>query len=859
MSRPSPVTPFTLFLLFTLFSCSNSPSPPLNGGLGHKRLISTIMDADGRSHTAGNLVAMAMKEVHDLDIVLFPTALLPPGEYRMLKVPMSPLEAEELASLFPTGAKGQFLLGTMKGKDIKTLISERIQETYQTDLQVAGMEYDIHLVGGVVQYQYFTREFHQPFEDEIYYRTAISNYFYFSGPTFPSYKYRNNLNFTFAYEERTIDARESLRTYLQNITHMPSIHRERARFSQFIRGDAGLKGISQIQGNSHRSPFYGYRVTTKGIVTAFAGTSWYPGGIDVYIQTPPGEGDDGDDRTSEALHVYLDEDAPSLEMGDEITVTGVVYEQMTDTGLGRTSLRKVDNAALKILSRGNPLPPPVLIGREGRKGGEGERRRRGIPHHFISTYKGDLNLKPGLNLEDGIDFWESLEGMRIQVENPRVLGFRGGQEELESRRPKTYLNLYILPDGDLPHPNTTPAGGLHLDTFDGDQNPDILPIITNHMTVGLKTDTIFNVGDLIQGTVTGLLSYEKNIFGQGEYTMLLPEVQEAFTKKQNEADWQATPLEDRPQTSLVATERQLTIATYNVENLASYQNRRLQAIARSIALNLKCPDILNLVEIQDDNGFDFSGTSSAALTLANLIDHIPCPEAQYHSINIDPLANSGGGQPGSNIRVAMIYNARRVSFRERPIPGPLAETIVKANGIINYNPGHVFPNDQAFHNTRKSIVAQFDFLGERIFLIGNHFNSKLGDQSPWMAQQPHILNSENRRSLLADKINDFVQLLAMRNPTAFIAVLGDFNSLILERPMQVLEGNLLTNLISYGDLVPPNDRYTINFNGNSESLDYIFVNENFLRKNPELDVIHFNTDYMRRLSDHDPLIARFSF
>ena len=43
--------------------------------------------------------------------------------------------------------------------------------------------------------------------------------------------------------------------------------------------------------------------------------------------------------------------------------------------------------------------------------------------------------------------------------------------------------------------------------------------------------------------------------------------------------------------------------------------------------------------------------------------------------------------------------------------------------------------------------------------------------------------------------------------------------------------------------------------GNSESLDYIFVNENFLRKNPELDMIHFNTDYMSRLSDHDPLIA----
>ncbi len=59
--------------------------------------------------------------------------------------------------------------------------------------------------------------------------------------------------------------------------------------------------------------------------------------------------------------------------------------------------------------------------------------------------------------------------------------------------------------------------------------------------------------------------------------------------------------------------------------------------------------------------------------------------------------------------------------------------------------------------------------------------------------------------------------------------------------------------------LPENMRYTTNHNGNSQSLDYIFVNKGLKSKKPEFNVLHLNSDYMGRLSDHDPVSSAFQF
>ena len=74
--------------------------------------------------------------------------------------------------------------------------------------------------------------------------------------------------------------------------------------------------------------------------------------------------------------------------------------------------------------------------------------------------------------------------------------------------------------------------------------------------------------------------------------------------------------------------------------------------------------------------------------------------------------------------------------------------------------------------------------------------------------------------------------------------------------MRVLEGDVLYNLMRD---IPKNERYTTNHNGNSQSLDYIFINRNLRRHKPRFEVLHLNSDFMGRLSDHDPIWSGFKF
>ncbi len=791
----------------------------------------------------GNLIATAIKETNDLDIVFYPSRLLNSGTPTLLRTSMDSNDEDSLMSVYPDGVKDQFIVGNMKGRDIRAFLEERSEDNYEVDLQVAGMSYHIHYVGGWKQYSYFELERGVKWDDDRIYRVAVSEYYYFSGATFPSYKYRNGLGLRDFVESSFISAKDSLRSYLSSGREWPFLKEPRANVTKGVLQDLGQKTIAEIQGESHRSPIYGHKVTTTGVVTAVGSVEWYPGGEEAFIQslTP-----DNNPLTSEGLHLHFRSLGVVLELGDVIEVSGTVYEQVLSNGLGRTGLR--DISSFKVIRKGEALPEPIKLGLGGRD----------IPKDKISTYRGNLNLKPKLNLKDGIDFYESLEGMRVAISNPRLVGFRGGNEEYESSKPKGYLNLYLVADATESNELLTDAGGIIIDELRDDFNPEIIQVLSNHFSNGIATDVYFNVGDVISGDIVGVMGYEKNLFGGGDYAIVVPESQPAITDYASSAT-SRTELEDRPITKLVATDDQLTVASYNVENLAGNQKERLREIAKSISLNLKCPDIVSLVEIQDANGDDFAGDSGAGKTLKRLLTHLNCPGAQYKALNIDPIMNGEGGKPGGNIRVAFIYNENRVGFTPRGNADALTETRIMQDGSLENNPGRVFPNDEVFEHTRKSLAAEFTFRGERVIVIANHFNSKLGDASLWGAEQPAYLGSETRRQQLATKMSDFVELLVKRDPRNHVLVVGDFNAHIEESAMRILEGNELKNLMHYGDLVPSNQRYTTNYNGNSQAIDFIFASYNLLEMNPEFEPLHINSDYMGRLSDHDPVIARFKF
>ncbi len=968
----------SLLLTFALFSCGvktyrleNEASFVSTEGSHKVTATAQGMREDFTSTSAGNLMATAIREVHKLDIALYPRDLINDENVGFVSASMGGQEVENLMNLYPlSGNKDEFMIGVMRGRDIKKLIRTRIQDTFKLDIEVAGMVYHVHMVAGVVQGEgTFGLDNGRKFEDKESYRVAINQHFFFSGETFPSYKFRNGLNFSFVPNGKIISAKETLRTYLRTVGELPYLSEARGRFSKLTLNDMGFKHTYEIQGNSHRSPLWGHKVRTKGIVTAVDGVDWFPRGIDIIIQDQSG---DGRDDTSDALHIHLTTDVTNVRLGDEVEVAGTVYEHMTlDMGqnMSKTVLREVSE--LKIIKRNQPLPKPVVVGYEGRP----------IPERTLSTWVGDLNFKPFLTLTDGIDFWESLEGMRVTINNPRVTGFRGGQEELMRLRPQRHLSLYIVPDGFRRKETRTLSGGIMEDFMAGDYNPEVIHLSAGHLTAdynrikasnprkiedceqkaghlykdeegntrcrvpsGLtNTDYHYNVGDIFKGGITGILSFESNLFGGGEYTLVLPEpifrydenvnnsedapclvrsleylnpnynelfsqgienatceqilktremvtaknpaevfenIAQAFATKEFTSDKtincldinflrQPMPFECRPVTELEGKGRHLTIAAFNLENLAGNQEQRLQDIGKAIRFNMKCPDIISLVEIQDDNGLDLQGGPGADGTISKLINRSGCVQegVRYKGINVDPINHNEGGQPGGNIRVAMIYNSKRVKFESygENTDGPLAdgtlqETRVTNEGNLSINPGRVFPNSEAFKNTRKSIVAQFEFQGEKVFVIGNHFNSKLGDTSFMGAQQPPYPESDEERATLAMGINEFVRILELREPRANIVVLGDFNAQYNERSMRTLEneGDLI-NLMFHKDLVHPNDRYSHNHNGSSAAIDFIFANKNLTAKDAALNVLHINSDYMGRLSDHDPVVARFHF
>jgi len=68
-------------------------------------------------------------------------------------------------------------------------------------------------------------------------------------------------------------------------------------------------------------------------------------------------------------------------------------------------------------------------------------------------------------------------------------------------------------------------------------------------------------------------------------------------------------------------------------------------------------------------------------------------------------------------------------------------------------------------------------------------------------------------------------------------------------------GEMALNNLTF--LLPEDERYTYNFDGNSQALDHILVTDTLLG-GAEFDAVHINSEFTGfRGSDHDPVLARF--
>ena len=172
-------------------------------------------------------------------------------------------------------------------------------------------------------------------------------------------------------------------------------------------GDGGneVTPIYDIQGTALVSPLNGTQVATTGIVTAVNSNGFY-------LQDATG---DGNNATSDGIFVFTSS-APGVDVGDELQVAGTVSEFTPGgTSTGNLSTTQISNADITTLSTGNTLPDAVIIGNGGRI----------TPTESIDDDPTSYNPDA-----DGIDFFESLEGMRVTAQNALAVSGTNGFGEI---------------------------------------------------------------------------------------------------------------------------------------------------------------------------------------------------------------------------------------------------------------------------------------------------------------------------------------------------------------------------------------------------------------------------------------------
>ena len=362
--------------------------------------------------------------------------------------------------------------------------------------------------------------------------------------------------------------------------------------------------IYAVQGSGMTSPFANQQVRTQGIVTAVDSNGYY-------IQDANG---DGNSATSDGVFIFTSTAPTGVAIGDLIQVTGTVTEFVA--GTGALSVTEINSpTALTVVSTGNTLPAPVVIGEDG---------------ILPPTENG-----PGNGFGNALAFYESMEGMRVTVQAPLVV-----------QDTNSFGETWVLASGGAGATGVNDRGGVTISA--GDLNPERIQI-DNDANLSPGYNPTHTQGDIL-GDVTGIMNYANS-----SYEVLVTGTVTTTTDV-------TLPQET---TTLHGDSSHLTVASYNVENLdVGDGQQKFDILAGNIVNNLLAPDIIALQEVQDADGPGNGSDLSGVVTAQKLIDAIKAIGGpNYVYLEIAPTtAGSTGGEPGGNIRNGFLYNADRVSY-----------------------------------------------------------------------------------------------------------------------------------------------------------------------------------------------------
>jgi predicted extracellular nuclease len=569
--------------------------------------------------------------------------------------------------------------------------------------------------------------------------------------------------------------------------------------------------VHDVQGAGHRSPLVGRAVTgLRGVVVAVDTRSksfW------MQSVTP-----DTDPATSEAVQVVADAGVPRR--GDLVRVEGTVQEHRDgdDTADNpNLSLTRIGGPGSVTVVGRHPIPAPVRIGSAGR-----------IPPQAVVKNDASGNVEHSAAFDpvrQGLDFYESLEGMSVWVDDPVAVS----PTLIGSAR-----RLTVVADNGADA--TTLSGRGALPIREHDPNPERLTVTTRILPDAVPADV--DVGDRLS-SACGVLDYS---YGAYEILATCP-----MTR---------TPGGLARQTAVPAEADELAVATFNVENLSAVTPpEKVAELARTITARLASPGVIVVEEIQDNDGPSDTGTTAADRTWQTLIDGIAAAGGpRYDYRQIDPLDNTDGGQPGGNIRVGFLFRTDLdLIFVDRPGGTATTPVDVAPDGTLTLSPGRIRPDDPAFTDTRKSLAAEFVFRGTRVVIVANHLSAQRGDDPIFGRFQPPRALSRERRGEQTAILAGFTRRLLDRDPHARLVLAGDFNDTEYSPPLRTLQAAGLTDLPA---TLPEHERYTYIYQGNGQVLDHILLSPALVAGRYDYDIVHVNTEFHDQVSDHDPQLVR---
>ncbi|WP_433327195.1 endonuclease/exonuclease/phosphatase family protein [Spirillospora sp. CA-294931] len=574
--------------------------------------------------------------------------------------------------------------------------------------------------------------------------------------------------------------------------------------------------IRDVQGPGHVSPVNGTSVAAiPGVVTAVSGNGFW-------MQDPQ---PDRSDATSEGVFVFT-RTRPSVTVGDAVRVDGKVSEfrpgGASSAALGRT---EIDATATSVTARGTPLPPPAVLGSKGRR----------APDAVISDPRPDAETGRFDAAGNGLDFYESLEGMRVRIQDAVAAG------------PSRYGEVAVLPAGGG---TRTARGGIVLRATD--PNPE--RVILDDVLASLPG---MNVGDSLPGANDGVLDY-----GHGDFKLLLtasPRLRAGGLSRE---------------TTRPARPGELAVATADLGDLNPDTPReRFATLAGDIVAGLGSPDLITVTGVQDNSGPDDDGTVAADQTVAELIAAISeAGGPAYDWRSVSPRDNADGGERGGNPRVGFLFRTDRgLSFVDRPSRTPdeeipeetpgVASTSVQAvddgtgRARLSLSPGRVSPGDPAWSATRKPLAGEVTWQGRRIIVVANHwFRSTSEDEPLFGRRQPPQRPTEWRRDAQARSVAGFVKSIQAVDRDAEVIVAGNLNEREFATPLKTLTRE--TGLRDLPSELPEPERYTAVAGGNSQALDHILLSPSLQRRKHEFDIVHRGAEFSDRSGDRDPSVVR---